>query len=62
MDDTIHHSAELTHFKGASLLGRTGDDTREEPSVFLNDPDTILSVIVLLLVCLGLAALAHVFV
>ena len=27
-----------------------------------NDPDTVLSLIVLLLACLGLAVLAHVFV
>ena len=37
-------------------------EAREGISMSLNDRDRILSMIVLLLACLGLAALAHVFV
>jgi hypothetical protein len=36
--------------------------TIEEPSISMKDPDTTLSMIVLLLTCLALAALAHVIV
>lgn len=37
-------------------------ETNEETSVPSKDEDTMISMIVLLLACLGLAALAHVFV
>jgi hypothetical protein len=37
-------------------------ETNEETSMSIKDPDTTLSMIVLLLACLALAALAHVVV
>ena len=38
------------------------DETNEEISTSINDPDRMLSIIVLVLACLGLALLAHVVV
>ena len=37
-------------------------ETNEETSMSIKDPDTTLSMIVLLLACLALAALAHIVV
>jgi hypothetical protein len=38
------------------------DETHEGTSISIKDPDTMLTMIVLLLACLGLAVLAHVVV
>jgi hypothetical protein len=38
------------------------DETDERTSISIKDPDTMLTMIVLLLACLGLAVLAHVVV
>jgi hypothetical protein len=38
------------------------DETNEGTTTSINDPDRMLSIIVLLLACLGLAVLAHVVV
>ena len=38
------------------------DETDEETSTSIKDPDRMLSIIVLVLACLGLAVLAHVVV
>lgn len=38
------------------------DETNERTSISIKDPDTMLSMTVLLLACLGLAVLAHVVV
>jgi hypothetical protein len=38
------------------------DETNEGISTSINDPDRMLSIIVLVLACLGLAVLAHVVV
>jgi hypothetical protein len=38
------------------------DETNESTSTSINDPDRMLSIIVLVLACLGLALLAHVVV
>jgi hypothetical protein len=38
------------------------DETNEGTSTSINDPDRILSIIVLVLACIGLAVLAHVVV
>ena len=38
------------------------DETNERTSISIRDPDTMLSMTVLLLACLGLAVLAHVVV
>ena len=40
----------------------TEDETNEGTSISIKDPDTMLTMIVLLLACLGLAVLAHVVV
>jgi hypothetical protein len=39
-----------------------GAETSDRTNISMKDPDTMLSMIVLLLTCLALAALAHVFV
>ena len=38
------------------------NETNEQTSISIKDPDTMLSMIVLLIACLGLAVLAHVVV
>ncbi len=38
------------------------DKTNEQTSISIKDPDTTLSMMVLLLACLGIAVLAHVVV
>jgi hypothetical protein len=38
------------------------DETNEGTSISIKDPDTMLTMIVLLLACLGLAVLAHIVV
>ena len=38
------------------------DETTDGTSMFIKDPDTMLSMTVLLIACLGLAVLAHVVV
>jgi len=38
------------------------NETNEQTSISIKDPDTMLTMIVLLLACLGLAVLAHVVV
>ena len=38
------------------------DETNEGTSISIKDPDTMLSMTVLLIACLGLAVLAHVLV
>ena len=63
MDNSIHKVAEMKELKRESFMGSTGDAERNgKTSIAMKDPDTIFSMIVLLLACLGLAALAHVFV
>jgi len=37
-------------------------ETNEETNTLINDPDRILSIVVLVIACLGLAILAHVVV
>ena len=56
MDNLIHNEAKLKQFN----LGSTeGAETDEETSISIKDPDTMLTMVVLLLACLGLALLAH---
>jgi hypothetical protein len=63
MDNPIHNGAERKELKPEAFVNSTGGTEKSrETSASSKDPDTILSVIVLLLACLGLAALAHVFV
>ena len=51
---------ELKHEK--CFLAVSKAETNEETRMPIKDPDTMLSMIVLLIACLGLAALAHVLV
>ena len=44
------------------FLSTPKDETNEGTSISIKDPDTMLTMIVLLLACLGLAVLAHVVV
>jgi hypothetical protein len=63
MDNLIQTEAETEELKYEKFLGSTkGTEMNEETSMPPRDRDTMLSMIVLLLACLGLAALAHVFV
>jgi hypothetical protein len=63
MDNPIQNDAEMAELKYEKVSGSIEDDeTNETASVALKDPDTMLSMIVLLLACLALAALAHLFV
>ena len=63
MDNPIQDEAEMEELNYEKFLGSTkAAEMNEETSAPLKDRDTILSMIVLLLACLTLAALAHVFV
>ena len=63
MDKPIQNEAEMEEPKYEKFCGSTkGAKMNEDASVPLKDPDAMLSMIVLLLACLALAALAHVFV
>ena len=64
MDNPIQNEAEMTElnyerFSGGSIEGA---ETHEQTSLSLKYPDTMLTMIVLLLTCLALAVLAHVVV
>jgi len=63
MDNQIQNEGGLEEPKYEKFFGSTkGAETNEGTNLPLKDQDTILSMIVLLLACLALAALAHVFV
>jgi hypothetical protein len=63
MNNPIQNEAEMKELKYAKSFGSTEPaETNEGTDISLKDPDTMLSMIVLLLTCLALAALAHVFV
>ena len=63
MDNTLQSQAEMKKLNYEDSLGSIEDaETKERTNPSIESPDTMLSVIVLLLVCLGLAALAHVVV
>jgi hypothetical protein len=63
MNNSIHNQAETEELKYERSFGSDGDaETNEGTSMSIKDPDTIVSMIVLLLSCLALAALAHVLV
>ena len=63
MGNPIQSEADLKELKCEKWFDSTqGDETKDETSVPMKDPDTMLSMIVLLLACLGLATLAHVVV
>ena len=63
MDNPIQNEGGLEELKYEKFFGSTkGGETNEGTNLPLKDQDTMLSMIVLLLACLALAALAHVFV
>jgi hypothetical protein len=63
MDNPIQNELEMQELKYEHSSGSIeSSETNEETSMSIKDPDTTLSMIVLLLACLALAALAHVVV
>ena len=63
MDNLSQYETEMDELKYEHSSGFTkGTETNEETSISIKDSDTTLSMIVLLLTCLALAALAHVVV
>jgi len=63
MNNPIQRGAEMQDLKHEEPFGPTeGAETSDGTNISVTDPDTMLSMIVLLLTCLALAALAHVFV
>jgi hypothetical protein len=63
MNNPIHNEAEAQAVMNEKSFDSTdGAETNEGANMSMKDADTILSMIVLLLSCLALAALAHVFV
>jgi len=63
MDNQIQNELEMQELKYQHSSGSIeSSETNEETSMSIKDPDTTLSMIVLLLACLALAALAHVVV
>ena len=63
MNDPIQNEAETLELRrGIPFRSATEDETDEGTSTSIKDPDRMLSIIVLILACLGLALLAHVVV
>ena len=63
MNNPIQNEADMEELKYEKFFASTKDaEMNEETSMPPKDPDTMLSIIVLLVACLALAALAHVFV
>ena len=63
MDNLIQNDTEMEEPKYEESFASTeAAETKEGMSMSMKDQDTMLSMIVLLLACLVLAALAHVFV
>ena len=63
MDNTLQSGAEMKELNYEKFFGYPeGAEPTREQGCLSNERDKVLSIIVLLLVCLGLAALAHVVV
>ena len=63
MNNPIQAHAEVNEVKYEESFGFTENaEANEKTSISMKDRDTLLSMIVLFLACLALAALAHVFV
>lgn len=63
MKNSVQNKAEMQELRREiPFRSVPEDETNEEASTFTNDPDRMLSIIVLVLACLGLAVLAHVVV
>jgi hypothetical protein len=63
MNNPIQRAPEMQELKREiPFRSAPKNETNEQTSISIKDPDTMLTVIVLLLACLGLAVLAHVVV
>jgi hypothetical protein len=63
MNDPSQTEAEMEDVKYEEFFSSTESaEMNEETSMSPKDPDTMLSMVVLLITCLALAALAHLFV
>ena len=63
MNNPIQNKAETQELRREiPFRSAPEDETNEGTSISIKDPDTMLSMTVLLLACLGLAVLAHVLV
>jgi hypothetical protein len=63
MNNSIQKEPEMQELKRDIIFWSAPEGkTEKETNMSANDPDTLLSMIVLLLTCLALAALAHVVV
>ena len=63
MDNTLQTQAEMNELNYEKSFGSVdGAEPTREQECLSKERDKVLSIIVLLLVCLGLAALAHVVV
>jgi len=63
MNNTIQREPETQELRRETPFpSAPRDKTNEQTSISIKDPDTMLTMIVLLLACLGLAVLAHVVV
>jgi hypothetical protein len=63
MNNPIQNEAETQELRREiPFRSAPKDETNEGTSASINDPDRMLSIIVLVLACLGLAVLAHVVV
>jgi hypothetical protein len=62
MDNTLQNQAEMKELNYEKPFGSTERAAPREQVCLSKDRDMVLSIIVLLLACLGLAALAHVVV
>jgi hypothetical protein len=63
MNNTSQNEAETQELtREIRFRSESEEETNERASMSIKDPDTMLTMIVLLLACLGLAVLAHVVV
>ena len=63
MNDSNQNEAETEELKYEKSFGSTeGVETNDGTNMSMKDPDTMLSMTVLLIACLALAVLAHVLV
>ena len=63
MNNSIQRGPEMQELKREiPFRSALEDETNEEIITSINDPDRMLSIIVLVLACIGLAVLAHVVV
>jgi hypothetical protein len=63
MNNTSQRGSEIQELKREKPVSSAPkDETTDGTSISIKDPDTMLSMTVLLIACLGLAVLAHVVV